>query len=59
MLINEITEKKLTKAERGEQERLKQKFDKKGLKKDFIKRFGKEGENVYFGTITNMVKRRA
>ena len=38
MRLAEVFERKLTKAEKGERERLKDKFDDKGLKKEFKKR---------------------
>jgi len=60
MRLAEVLERKLTKAEKGERERLKDKFDDKGLKKEFKKRYGAEkGEQVYFATITKMAKERA
>ena len=37
----------------------KKKFDKKGLKKDFKKRYGKEGDAVMYATINKMAKKNA
>ena len=60
MRLSELTERKQTKAEKNERERLKDKFDKKGLKKDFKKRYGaEEGEQAYFATITKLAKEKA
>tara|TARA_Y100001938_G_scaffold117478_1_gene162055 strand:+ start:8306 stop:10522 length:2217 start_codon:yes stop_codon:yes gene_type:complete len=48
-----MTEKKMTKGDKNRETRLKKKMDKDpSIKKDFVKRYGKEeGEKVYFATI--------
>ena len=48
----EILEREMTKAEKDEEEQLKSKYDKSGMKKSMQKQYGKEkGKNVYFATI--------
>ena len=60
MRLAEVFERKLTIAEKGERERLMDKFDDKGLSIDVKKRYGAERcEQVYFATITKMAKERA
>tara|TARA_B100001287_G_scaffold267447_1_gene262584 strand:- start:94 stop:303 length:210 start_codon:yes stop_codon:yes gene_type:complete len=60
MLITEITERKLTKAEYKKRESLKDKYDKTDMKKNFIKQYGqREGEQAYFATITKQAKKEA
>lgn len=48
----EITEREMTAADKAEEEKLKGKYDKSGMKKSMQKQYGKEkGKNVYFATI--------
>ena len=47
------TERKLTDAEK---DKLK-KLEKEVPKKDFMDRYGKDGESVYYATLTKMNKR--
>lgn len=55
MLICEILEKKLSKSEVKKRD----KYAEKDLpKSDFKKRYGKDWENVLYGTATNMAKRK-
>ena len=50
----EVMERELTKSEKSKM----RKYEKKVPKADFIKRYGKkEGESIYYGTITNMAKK--
>ena len=48
----EIAEREMTAADKAEEEKLKNKYDKSGMKKSMQKQYGKEkGKNVYFATI--------
>lgn len=47
-----IAEREMTAADKAEEEKLKNKYDKSGMKKSMQKQYGKEkGKNVYFATI--------
>jgi len=60
MLIKEVTERKLTKAEYKKREQLKKKYDDSDMKKNFVKQYGAErGEQAYFATITKQAKEKA
>jgi hypothetical protein len=60
MLIQDITERKLTKAEYNKRESLKKKYDKTDMKQNFIDQYGAErGEQAYFATITKQAKEKA
>ena len=53
-------ERKLTKPEKRKVTHYKKKFDSKGVKKDFIKRYGKEKGTAYmYATINKMAKKNA
>lgn len=48
----EILEREMTAADKAEEDKLKSKYDKSGMKKSMQKQYGKEkGKNVYFATI--------
>lgn len=60
MLILDITERQLTKAEYNKRESLKKKYDKTDMKKNFINQYGAErGKQAYFATITKQAKKEA
>ena len=49
------TERSLTKAEKSKMKH----YEKKLPKQDFIDRYGKEGEAIYYATATKMAKKHA
>lgn len=52
VINQEISEREMTAADKAEEEKLKSKYDKSGMKKSMQKQYGKEkGKNVYFATI--------
>ena len=54
-----IDEKKMTKGDKNRETRLKKKMDKDpSIKKDFKKRYGKDGESVYFATIRKQAMKK-
>lgn len=54
-----IDEKKMTKGDKNRDTRLKKKMDKDpSIKKDFKKRYGKDGESVYFATIRKQAMKK-
>ena len=55
-----LAERPLTKPEKRKVTHYKKKFDKKNVKKDFIKRYGKEKGTAYmYATINKMAKKNA
>lgn len=49
--LNMLQEKKMTKAEKAKEKKLKAKYDKSGMKASMKKQYGERGEDVYFATI--------
>jgi len=51
MRIHEVTERKMTGAEKSKETKLKKKYDDSDMKKNMKKQYGKDWENVYYATI--------
>ena len=59
-LVEEVmNERKMTKGDKNRETRLKKKMDRdSSIKKDFKKRYGKDGESVYFATIRKQAMKK-
>lgn len=51
MKFSDLTERKMTKAEKSKEDRLKDKYDDSDMKKNMKKQYGKDGEQIYYATI--------
>jgi hypothetical protein len=51
MYIAEVIERKMTKAEKSKEDRLKDKYDDSDMKKNMKKQYGKDWKSVYYATI--------